>query len=115
MRILSVLMRVYNFLKDKNVVWYKKLFLLLPVIYLIIPFDFVGDFIPVAGQVDDIAVFVVLWPFLKRMMDKYQSEQKEEENIDNSDSINLDKDDYDVEWIQYIIKQTIIIMSWSIF
>jgi uncharacterized membrane protein YkvA (DUF1232 family) len=97
MRKLSVFKRVYNFMTDKNVVWYKKLFLLLPIIYLILPFDFVTDFIPVAGQLDDIAVFVVLWPFLKRMMDKYQSEHKNDENIDNSESINLDKDDYDVE------------------
>ncbi len=97
MRKLNVLKRIYDFMKDKNVAWYKKLFILLPVIYLIVPFDFVTDFIPVVGQLDDIAVFVVLWPFLKKMMDKYQSEEKDEVNIDNSESINLEKDDYDVE------------------
>lgn len=98
MRLLSKLVKVMRFFKDSSVPWYKKLFLAFPLIYLIIPYDFIGDFIPGLGQVDDIAVFIVMWPFLRNMMDKYSGDNnKEEETIDKSDSIDLDKDDYDVE------------------
>ena len=98
MRLLSKLVKVIQFLKDNSVPWYKKLFLVLPLIYLIIPYDFIGDFFPGLGQVDDIVVFIVMWPFLRNMMGKYSGDNnEEEETIDKSDSIDLDKDDYDVE------------------
>ena len=98
MRLLSKLVKVMRFLKDNSVPWYKKLFLVLPLIYLIIPYDFIGDFFPGLGQVDDIVVFIVMWPFLRNMMGKYSGDNnEEEETIDKSDSIDLDKDDYDVE------------------
>ena len=98
MRLLSKLVKVMHFLKDNSVPWYKKLFLVLPLIYLIIPYDFIGDFFPGLGQVDDIVVFIVMWPFLRNMMGKYSGESnEEEETVDKSDSIDLDKDDYDVE------------------
>ncbi|MCF8001923.1 MAG: DUF1232 domain-containing protein [Halanaerobiales bacterium] len=98
MRLLSKLVKMFRFLKDNNVPWYKKLFLTLPLIYLIIPYDFMGDFFPGLGQVDDLAVFIIMWPFLKNMMNKYSAADNEkEDSIDKSDSIDLDKDDYDVE------------------
>ncbi|MFO7814453.1 MAG: DUF1232 domain-containing protein [Halanaerobiales bacterium] len=95
---LRKLIKIIQFFKDEKVPWYKKLFFAVPLIYLIIPYDFIGDFIPGLGQLDDIAVFVVMWPFLKNMMNKYSGvNDKEEESIDKSDSIDLDQDDYDVE------------------
>lgn len=98
MRFISKIVKVIQFFKDNNVPWYKKIFFAFPLIYLIVPYDFIGDFIPGLGQIDDIAVFVVMWPFLKNMMNQYSGDSdKEEKTIDKSDSIDLDKDDYDVE------------------
>jgi uncharacterized membrane protein YkvA (DUF1232 family) len=98
MRFLQKFIRIIHFFRDENVAWYKKLLFAIPLIYLIVPYDFVGDFFPVAGQLDDIAVFVVMWPFLKSMMDNYQGPTSDDEdNKDKSDSINLNKDDYDIK------------------
>ena len=98
MRFLQKIIRIVHFFRDENVDWYKKLLFAIPLIYLIVPYDFIGDFFPVVGQLDDIAVFVVMWPFLKSMMDNYQGPtSKDEDNIDESDSINLNKDDYDIK------------------
>lgn len=46
-------------LRDPAVPLQAKLVLLLVVAYLAMPFDLVPDFIPVLGQVDDVAVIVI--------------------------------------------------------
>lgn len=98
MKLLQKVIRIIQFFRDKNVPFHKKLLLALPLIYLIIPYDFIGDFIPVIGQLDDIAVFVIMWPFLSSMMNKYEGpEDIEKDNIDKSDSINLNKNDYEID------------------
>jgi uncharacterized membrane protein YkvA (DUF1232 family) len=46
-------------LRDRRLPWWKRALLAAPILYLAFPFDLVPDFIPVAGQLDD-AVLVVL-------------------------------------------------------
>lgn len=98
MRILTKIINIIQFFKDENVPWYKKLFFAVPLIYLIIPYDFIGDFLPGLGQLDDIAVFVVMWPFLRNMLKKYSNKKTDkQDNFDSTDSINLDEDDYKID------------------
>ncbi len=98
MRFLFTLMKIFRFLRDDNVKWSRKLLFLVPIIYLISPIDLVSDFFPIAGQLDDIAVFVVMWPILKNLLNDYESG-----NPNNfykkkyQDTVDIDKDDYKVE------------------
>lgn len=91
------LIRIMQFLKDKDVNFSKKLLFLVPVLYLLFPFDLIGDFFPLAGQLDDIAVFVLMWPILRGLLSNYdnlrgggQSRKK------YKDAIDIEEDDYDV-------------------
>ncbi|MBS3811275.1 MAG: DUF1232 domain-containing protein [Halanaerobiales bacterium] len=98
MRVLQKAIRIIQFFRDKNVPFHKKLLLAIPLLYLIIPYDFIGDFFPLVGQLDDIAVFVIMWPFLSSMMNEYQGPDNDEQgNIDKSDSIDLNKNDYEID------------------
>lgn len=98
MRFLTKIINIIQFFKDNSVPWYKKLIFAVPLIYLIIPYDFVGDFLPGLGQLDDIAVFIVMWPFLRNMLNKYTNQKNDKkDSFDSSDSINLDKDDYKID------------------
>ncbi len=71
MRSLSYIAKVVRFMRDDEVEFWKKILFLVPVFYLILPFDLVGDFFPVLGQLDDIAVFVVMIPILKNFLSSY--------------------------------------------
>jgi len=83
-------------MKDSDVKISKKALFLVPIAYLIIPFDLVGDFFPVLGQIDDIAVFIVMWPVLRSLLNKYNTGDPDlEKNKKEPDAI--DNDDYTVE------------------
>lgn len=45
-----------SFLKDKNTAKWPKLLLVAAVIYLVVPFDLVSDFLPLVGLLDDAGV-----------------------------------------------------------
>ena len=52
---------------DPRVKWQEKLFLLTTVLYVLSPFDFVPDFIPFMGQVDDVLLLsLVILRFLEQ-------------------------------------------------
>ena len=46
--------------KDKKTPWYAKLFALLTVVYALSPIDFIPDFIPVLGYLDDLIILPAL-------------------------------------------------------
>ncbi|MFP4371035.1 MAG: YkvA family protein [Halanaerobium sp.] len=93
---LRSVVKVISFLKDSDVKISKKALFLVPFAYLIFPFDLVGDFFPVLGQIDDIAVFVLMWPILKNLLGKYeQGDPDLEKSKKDPDAIDID--DYTVE------------------
>ena len=51
---------VFLALKDKKTPWYAKLFAALTVIYALSPIDFIPDFIPVLGYLDDLIILPAL-------------------------------------------------------
>ena len=93
---LSAVVNIIRFMKDSDVKISKKALFLVPVAYLIFPFDLVGDFFPVLGQIDDIAVFVVMWPILKNLLGKYDKGDPDIEK-NKKDPEAIDIDDYTVE------------------
>jgi len=93
---LATVVNIIRLMKDSDVKLSKKVLFLVPVAYLIFPFDLVGDFFPVLGQLDDIAVFVLMWPFLKNLLAKYQNGDPDIEK-EKKDPDAIDIDDYTVE------------------
>lgn len=93
---LATVVNIIRLMKDSDVKISKKALFLVPVAYLIFPFDLVGDFFPVLGQIDDIAVFVLMWPVLKNILSKYQSGDPDLEK-EKKDPEAIDIDDYTVE------------------
>lgn len=91
------LIRIFKFLKDKDVAISKKLLFLVPVIYLFVPFDLVGDFFPLAGQIDDVAVFVLMWPVLKSLISNYSDKGNGGNKKNYKDAIDIDDNDYEIE------------------
>jgi len=94
------IIRIIRFLRDNEVDFSKKLLFLVPVIYLLFPFDLIGDFFPLAGQLDDVAVFVVMWPILKSLLSNYNSGTDPTggpNKKEYKDAIDIEKDDYDVK------------------
>jgi len=93
---LTTIVKIIRLMKDSDVKISKKSLFLIPVAYLIFPFDLVGDFFPILGQIDDIAVFVVMWPILKNILGKYdQGDPDLEKSKKDQDAIDID--DYTVE------------------
>ncbi len=93
------LINIIRFLRDSDVKISKKMLFLIPVAYLLFPFDLVGDFFPIMGQLDDVAVFVLMWPFLKSILNKYNEGNPElnKEKKADPDAVDLNKNDYTVE------------------
>ena len=51
---------VFLVLKDKKTPWYARLFAVLTVAYALSPIDFIPDFIPVLGYLDDLIILPLL-------------------------------------------------------
>src|SRR6056297_3767432 len=93
---LTTIVKIVRLMKDSDVKISRKALFLVPMAYLILPFDLVGDFFPILGQIDDIAVFVVMWPILKSLLGKYDKGDPDiEKNKKDPDAIDID--DYTVE------------------
>ena len=95
---LATVVTIIRFMKDSDIKISKKLLFLVPIGYFILTFDLVGDFFPVLGQVDDIAVFVLMWPVLKKLLSKYDKGDPDlDKKRKDPDAIDMSKDDYTVE------------------
>lgn len=66
----------FRLLFDKEVPFIYKFIPLLGVLYLIYPFDFISDIIPVIGEVDDFAVIGGLFILFIKLAKKYKIKPK---------------------------------------
>lgn len=89
------MMRIIRFIFDKEVAFKKKFLFLIPILYFLFPFDLMGDFFPLAGQLDDIAVFVLMWPTMKSLITNYNNpsnpKSKKARKNNNKKPIDIDK------------------------
>ncbi len=94
---LSSLIKIIRYFRDNEVKLSNKLLFLVPVIYLLFPFDLIGDFFPLAGQLDDAAVFIVMWPILKKLLTNYNpvSNSRSSQHKKDRNTIDIDEDDYE--------------------
>lgn len=99
MKSLWGLIKIIRYLKDKEVNLSKKLLFFVPVLYLLFPFDLIGDFFPLAGQLDDVAVFVVMWPILRKLLSDYTGRDDGNKKTIKKDenTVDIGKDDYEVK------------------
>lgn len=93
---LKTVVNIIRFMKDSDVKLSKKALFLIPAAYLILPFDLVGDFFPFLGQLDDLAVFILMWPVLRNLLLKYNNGDPDLEKK-KKDPDAIDIDDYTVE------------------
>ncbi len=61
---------VYKIFVNPKTPWYVRLLLLIPIAYVFIPTDFIGDAIPILGQLDDLAVLRYGYSILFKLVPK---------------------------------------------
>jgi len=96
----KLLKRLSKFLQDKDVPKFKKILLILPLIYTISPIDLVSDFFPVVGWLDDAAILTVAWNFFLEELKSYEQESGtiDDESQSNKEAdYTLNQDDYEVD------------------
>ncbi len=59
------------FMKDKRVALWKKLLIVLGIVYLVLPMDLIPPIIPVFGFMDDFILWLYLLYYLRDQLDKY--------------------------------------------
>lgn len=89
----------FQYIVDKDVSLYKKLFIVFAFLYLISPFDFIPDPILALGIIDDITVIALIFHYYQKELKKYKSQKpmkskKEKHIIENIDfTVKDEKDD----------------------
>ena len=73
---------VFLALKDKKTPWYAKLFAALTVTYTLSPIDFIPDFIPILGYLDDLIILPLLVALTakfipKEVFDEYRKQAQD--------------------------------------
>ncbi|MFW5972027.1 MAG: YkvA family protein [Bacillota bacterium] len=100
-RSIFTLIKIIRFLRDREVNLSKKLLFFVPIIYLIIPFDVITDFFFPIGYLDDVAVFVLMWPIFRTLLSNYSggsninTGKKDKNKYKNI--VDLNDNDYNVE------------------
>lgn len=82
-------------LKDKEIPWYKKVIVILTIIYVISPIEFLPDFILPIGYVDDIILVIFIIFLLKDDIKRYIKPKSYSEKYKDKDII--DDVEYKVE------------------
>lgn len=74
---------VFLALKDKKTPWYARLFALLTVAYALSPVDFIPDFIPILGYLDDLILLPMLVAFTVKFIPKdvFEAYRKQAQDI----------------------------------
>ena len=70
---------VFLALKDKKTPWYAKVFAALTVAYALSPIDFIPDFIPILGYLDDLIILPLLVALTVKFIPKDTFEQYREQ------------------------------------
>lgn len=84
---------VFKSVIDKRTPWYVKAAGILGIAYIILPFDFLHDYIPVLGWTDDItAAGLILW-FIIALIPKEVIEDNKIKKDDNAAVIEVKKPD----------------------
>jgi uncharacterized membrane protein YkvA (DUF1232 family) len=65
-----------NYIRDREVPWYKKGLILASLLYFILPTDIVPDFILALGWLDDAAVAAFIWNALSSEINDYIAKSK---------------------------------------
>ncbi|MCC7357219.1 DUF1232 domain-containing protein [Candidatus Uhrbacteria bacterium] len=79
---------IISYIRNPKTDWKPKVLLLISVIYLMLPFDFVPDFIPIVGWLDDIGIvsFAAMW-FLKRVTQHEEKIHSQHVEMKKEDSL----------------------------
>lgn len=88
----------YQYIKDPEVSTLNKGLAILPIIYIISPFD--GDFIPIIGWLDDGLVAVVIWGHILNKLKEYRNDSKQEKDCSQEEveaDYEFKDDEYDIE------------------
>ncbi len=72
--------QLYAFMLDKNASWLKKLSLILVAMYVISPIDFVPDFIPFWGWLDDMGIVAFAVAAAFRWLDVAEQERTKKDS-----------------------------------
>ncbi len=67
------LVAAYRFFRDPRAGIGVKLLFVLSIVYLVVPFDAVPDFIPILGWLDDLGITAVAAAFLWRAVQPYRT------------------------------------------
>ncbi|MCC6614645.1 MAG: DUF1232 domain-containing protein [Anaerolineae bacterium] len=65
----------YRLLRDPRVPFWAKVIPFLPLVYLLSPIDFVPDFIPVLGQLDDLTLLIAGMRLFEAMIPDYIAQE----------------------------------------
>ncbi|NQV12800.1 MAG: DUF1232 domain-containing protein [Parcubacteria group bacterium] len=72
-----------NLFFDKKVPWIYKIIPVISIIYLIFPFDFISDYLPILGQLDDLTVIGGSLAIFTKLARQYK--QKNEQGSESQD------------------------------
>jgi uncharacterized membrane protein YkvA (DUF1232 family) len=70
-RLLLMLVKDFWRKEYRDIDWFYIAIAVAALIYVLSPIDLIPDFIPVAGQMDDVAVLLVAWEIISREVCKY--------------------------------------------
>ncbi len=62
---------LFNYIKDPDVVWYRKAIVVAALVYFIVPVDAIPDLIPFFGYLDDLGVIAALLKYLGHELQEY--------------------------------------------
>ncbi|MCS7069866.1 MAG: DUF1232 domain-containing protein [Anaerolinea sp.] len=68
---LDQLWLTWRLLRDRRVAWWIKIIGVLPFVYLVSPIDLIPDFLPVLGQMDDIAILYAGMRLFESLVPEY--------------------------------------------
>lgn len=67
--------------RDKNAPWYSKATAIAALLYVIIPFDVLPDFIPYLGLSDDVVAVAMAVSYLGIALNKYKKHKSEQHHV----------------------------------